>query len=140
METKKPRIEVFAFRLAYIDGELTTEQKNTAVLFGVERELARQQLCIQTIRSNLSNLDPIDGSLIISCPKLPKDTDARIGVRKDPKNPDKTQKIFGYNAVLSTSNGMPPKSIRFSQMPPYPQPNRIYKAHVCQRAGPHPAY
>ena len=103
METKKPRIEVFAFRLAYIDGELTTEQKNTAVIFGVDEELARQQLCIQTIRSNLSNLDPIDGSLIISCPKLPKDTDAKIGVRKDPKNPDKTQKIFGYNAVLTTS-------------------------------------
>jgi hypothetical protein len=29
--------------------------------------------------------------------------DARIGVRRDPQNPDKKQKIFGYNAVLSTS-------------------------------------
>jgi len=26
-----------------------------------------------------------------------------IGVRRDPKNPDKKQKIFGYNLVLSTS-------------------------------------
>ncbi len=39
----------------------------------------------------------------MSCPKLPKDTDARIGVRRDPKNPDKKEKIFGYNLVLSTS-------------------------------------
>jgi hypothetical protein len=35
--------------------------------------------------------------------KNPKDTDARIGVRHDPKNSDKLQKIFGYNLVLSTS-------------------------------------
>jgi hypothetical protein len=41
--------------------------------------------------------------MAFSCPKLPKDTDARIGVRRDPKNPDKKEKIFGYNLVLSTS-------------------------------------
>jgi hypothetical protein len=39
----------------------------------------------------------------VSCPKLPKDTCARIGVRRDPQHPDKKQKIFGYNAILSTS-------------------------------------
>jgi hypothetical protein len=44
-----------------------------------------------------------DGSITISCPKLPKDTDARIGVRRNPQNPDKKQKIFGYNLVLTTS-------------------------------------
>ncbi len=41
--------------------------------------------------------------MTICCPKLPKDTDARIGVRRNPKNPDKKEKIFGYNLVLSTS-------------------------------------
>jgi len=100
---KKPKIELFAFRLAFSDGEITTEQKNTAILFGVEDELAKQRLCIHTIRSNVSNINPVDGSITIRCPKLPKDTDARIGVRRDPKNPDKKQKIFGYNLVLSTS-------------------------------------
>ena len=29
--------------------------------------------------------------------------DARIGVRRDPKNPAKKQKIFGYNMIFSTS-------------------------------------
>jgi len=29
--------------------------------------------------------------------------DARIGVRRNPQNPDKKEKIFGYNLVLSTS-------------------------------------
>jgi hypothetical protein len=100
---KKPKIELFAFRLAFSDGEPTEEQRNTAILFGVEEELARQHLCINTIRSNVSYVDPNDGSITICCPKLPKDTDARIGVRRNPKNPDKTEKIFGYNLVLSTS-------------------------------------
>jgi len=41
--------------------------------------------------------------MTMSCPKLPKDTDARIGVRRNPQNPNKKEKIFGYNLVLSTS-------------------------------------
>jgi hypothetical protein len=102
-DVKKPKIELFAFKLAFADGELTEEQKNTAILFGVEKELAKQELCIHAIRSNVSTINFEDGSITICCPKLPKDTDARIGVRRDPQDPDKKQKIFGYNAVLSTS-------------------------------------
>ena len=124
-DVKKPKIELFAFRLAFADpavgatadsakvattaglaesaGELTEEQRNTAILFDVEEQLSKQHLCIQTIRSNVSSINFEDGSITIRCPKLPKDTDARIGVRRDPKNPDKKQKIFGYNLVLSTS-------------------------------------
>lgn len=102
-EVEKPKIELFALKLAFSDGELTQEQKNTALLFGVQQELDRQHLCIQSIRSNIFAINPDDGSLTLRCPKLPKDTDARIGVRQDPKDPDKKQKIFGYNAILSTS-------------------------------------
>ncbi|MFH1991799.1 MAG: hypothetical protein ABIK98_05245 [Pseudomonadota bacterium] len=102
-EIKKPKIELFAFHLAFADGELSEEQKNTAILFRVEEELQKQQLCLQTIRSNVSGINFDDGSITICCPKLPKDTDARIGVRRNPKNPDKKEKIFGYNLVLSTS-------------------------------------
>ena len=102
-DVKKPKIELFAFRLAFSDGELTEEQRNTAILFRVEDELAKQQLSIQTIRSNISDINTDDGSITIRCPKIPKDTDARIGVRRNPKNPDRKEKIFGYNLVLSTS-------------------------------------
>ena len=102
-DVKKPKIELFTFRLAFADNELSEERRNTAILFGVEEELAKQHLCIQTIRSNILDINPDDGSVTIRCPKLPKDTDARIGVRRDPQNPDKKQKIFGYNLVLSTS-------------------------------------
>jgi len=102
-EIKKPKIELFAFRLAFTDGEPTEEQNNTALLFDVKEGLDKQQLCINTLRSNVSNVNFDNGTITISCPKLPKDTDARIGVRRDPKNSDKLQKIFGYNLVLSTS-------------------------------------
>ena len=102
-DVKKPKIELFAFRLAFSDGEPTEEQRNTAIVFDVDQELHKQGLCIHTIRSNVLNLNPDDGSVTICCPKLPKDTDARIGVRRNPKNPDKKEKIFGYNLVLSTS-------------------------------------
>ena len=102
-EIKRPRIELFACRLAFADGKLSEEQKNTAIFFGVEDELRKQNLCIQTIRSNASTVNLEDGSVTISCPKLPKDIDARIGVRRNPKNPNKKEKIFGYNLVLSTS-------------------------------------
>jgi hypothetical protein len=102
-EVKKPKIELFASKLTFTDGDLTDEQRNTAILFGVHEELERQQLCINTLRSNVTHLNFDDGSMSIRCPKLPKDTDARIGVRRDPQQPDKKQKIFGYNLVLTTS-------------------------------------
>jgi len=31
------------------------------------------------------------------------DLTGQVGVRRNPQNPDKKEKIFGYNAVLSTS-------------------------------------
>jgi hypothetical protein len=55
------------------------------------------------VETNVTAINPDDGSITICCPKLPKDTDARIGVRRNPQNPDKKQKIFGYNLVLTTS-------------------------------------
>jgi len=45
----------------------------------------------------------LDGAMTMTCPKLPKDKDARIGVRRHPLYPDKKEKIFGYNAIISTS-------------------------------------
>ena len=77
VDVNKPRIELFAFKLAFADGKSTEEQRNTAILFGVDEELDKQHLCINTIRSNVTNIDFSNGSMTICCPKLPKDTDAR---------------------------------------------------------------
>jgi hypothetical protein len=102
-EVQKPKIELFAFKLAFSDAEPTLEERNTAILFGVKDELDRENLSIKTLRSNVIGLDVDSGSITIACPKLPKDRDAKIGVRRNPQNADKKEKIFGYNAVLSTS-------------------------------------
>ena len=102
-EIKRPKVELFACKLAFSDGDMPIGQRNTAILFGVNEELERQNLCIETLRSNVTDVNSDDGSITIKCSKLPKDMDARIGVRNDPKNPDKKEKIFGYNLVLSTS-------------------------------------
>jgi hypothetical protein len=99
----KPKIELFSCRLAFSDGSPTQEQLNTASFFGLKEELDREHLVINTLHSNVLGIDLETGNLTIRCPKFPRDTDARIGVRRDPQNPDRKQKIFGYNAVLSTS-------------------------------------
>jgi len=102
-DIKKPQIELFAFKLSFCDGNPTREQKNTACFFGVENILEEQHLCINTIRSHIIHVGPIDGSITIRCPKLPKDVDAKMGVRRNPQNPNKKQKIFGYDGIYTTS-------------------------------------
>ena len=93
-DVEKPKIELFSFRLAFSGGEPTQEQINTAILFGVKDELDRQQLCIQTIRSYMTEID-LDGAMTMGCPKTPKDTDARIGVRRHPLYP----KTFEFSKI-----------------------------------------
>jgi len=100
---KRSKIEVVALKLVVAEEHLSSAQVNTALLFGVHEELTKQGLCIKTVRSNIATIDTFNNSAAICCPKLPKDTDARIGVRRDPQNANKKQKIFGYNLVISTS-------------------------------------
>jgi hypothetical protein len=102
-EIKRPKVELFACKLVFSDGDIPLEQRNTAILFGVNEELEKQDLCIKTLRTNVTHVNAVEDSVTIRCPKLPRDMDARIGVRRNPQNPDKKEKIFGYNLVLSTS-------------------------------------
>jgi len=100
---KPPKVEVLSMKLGYADGNLSQNQINTALLFGVKEELDKHGIFINVIRSNLFEVDLCEGHAKFCCPKIPKDTDARIGVRRDPQNANRKQKIFGYNLVLSTS-------------------------------------
>ncbi|MBU4078555.1 transposase [Patescibacteria group bacterium] len=97
----KPKVELLTLSLKIAD----PEQRNPfSKIFGVEEELQSQGLDVAIKRINFHSisLDQID-SFFFRCPKLPSDTEARIGVRRNPKNPDKLEKIFGYNAILNTS-------------------------------------
>ncbi len=99
---KNPKFEVLCLKLRHIDEKPTIEQNQTAMLFNVVEELDKHGLFIDTIRSNITEINLDSGDVILRCPKLPKDTDAKIGVKRNPQNGRK-QKIFGYNLVLSTS-------------------------------------
>jgi hypothetical protein len=80
-------------------------------IFGVQEALKPHGLDVSVKKINFHsiNLDPIDSFSVASrtdffrCPKIPSDQEARIGVRRNPKNPDKVEKVFGYNAVMATS-------------------------------------
>ncbi|MCK5784030.1 MAG: hypothetical protein KAH06_06255, partial [Desulfobacterales bacterium] len=102
-KVKRAKIEVIALKLALAEGTPTLEQKNTAILFGVQKELEKHGLCLKIIRSKIAAFNTCEHTATFSCPRIPKDTDAKIGVRRNPQNAKKKQKIFGYNAVISTS-------------------------------------
>jgi hypothetical protein len=99
-DVQKPKVELMTLSLKVADPE---ERNPFSKIFGVEEELQEQGLDVAIKRINFHSisLDPID-SFFFRCPKLPSDTEARIGVRRNPKNPDKVEKIFGYNAILTT--------------------------------------
>jgi len=76
-------------------------------IFGLEKDLQSAGLDLVAKRGVLTKIvtgdDTHSDSFFFRCPKLPSDLDARIGVRRNPQNPAKKQKIFGFNAVIDTS-------------------------------------
>jgi len=100
-DAQKPKVELMSLNLKMADPENPSPFNR---IFGVEEELKKHGVDITIKKINFHNisLDQID-SFFFRCPKLPSDLDARIGVRKNPKNPDKLEKIFGYDAIISTS-------------------------------------
>lgn len=100
-EIQKPKVELMALSLKIADPEQPSPYNK---IFGVEEELKAHGLdvIVRKINFHSISLDQID-SFFFRCPKLPSDRDARIGVRRNPKNPDKVEKIFGYDAIFTTS-------------------------------------
>jgi len=107
-EIPKPKVELLTLSLKIADPE---KPSPFSKIFGVEEELKPHRLDVSVRKINFHsiNIDQIDsffpwsGLIDFRCPKLPSDTEARIGVRRNPKNPDKVEKVFGYNAILTTS-------------------------------------
>ncbi|MEW6375268.1 MAG: transposase, partial [Thermodesulfobacteriota bacterium] len=97
----KPKVDLMTLSLQIADPE---EPNPFNKIFGVDDVLKSHglDLSVRKINFHSISLDQID-SFFFRCPKIPSDRDARIGVRRNPKNPDKVEKIFGYNAVMTTS-------------------------------------
>ena len=108
-DIKRPKITILSFTLENASDELSSLDSNNLKFFRVEDELTKLGLVLRFRESNVheilvsSFLGETPDRVRFRCPKLPYDQDARIGVRRKPSNPDKTEKIFGYNAVISTS-------------------------------------
>ena len=86
-------------------------------IFGFKEELQSAGLDLVVKRGLLTKIvmgDDTD-SFFFRCPKLPADMAARFGVRRNPQNPKRKQKIFGFDAVIDTSIELTlPVALRFS--------------------------
>ncbi len=100
---KRPKIKALTMKISTQNDSMSKNQSNTAILLGIKEQMDKQGLCLETCWSNIVELAPDLDRVVLRCPKIPTDTDARIGVRNDPKNSAGKEKIFGYNLVLSTS-------------------------------------
>ena len=100
----RPKVEVLTLALQEADPEKPSIFNQ---IFGVQEELQRQNLDLVVKRGIFTEIILGDSaktdSFFFRCPKLPHDMDARIGVRRNPKNPDRIEKIFGFNAIIDTS-------------------------------------
>ena len=108
-DIKRPKLTILSFTLENASDVLSAVDSNNLKFFRVEQPLAKLGLVLRFRESNVheilvsSFLGETPDSVRFRCPKLPYDRDARIGVRRMPSNPDKTEKIFGYNAIIATS-------------------------------------
>jgi len=101
-DVARPKVELLVLTLVQANWE---QPRILNQLFGLKEELAEAKLDLVAKRGLLHTINLADevDSFAFTCPKLPTDTEARIGVRRDPKNPNRKEKIFGFNAVIATS-------------------------------------
>lgn len=103
-DVQQPKVEVLTLTLDEADPE---EPSIFNRIFGLEKELHHAGLDLDVKRGVITKISMGESSstdsFFFKCPKLPSDREARIGVRQDPQNPNRKQKIFGFNAVIDTS-------------------------------------
>jgi len=101
---QRPKVEVLTLSLEEANPERPSIFNQ---IFGLQEELQKAGLDLVVKRGAITKIVMDDGiatdSFFFRCPKLPSDMDARIGVRKNPQNPNRKQKIFGFNAIIDTS-------------------------------------
>ena len=103
-DVKRPKVKVLTLFLKEADTEKISIFNG---VFELEKELHDAQLDLMVKRGDITKISMGDSissdAFFFKCPKLPADMEARIGVRRDPQNPNRKQKIFGYNAAIDTS-------------------------------------
>lgn len=103
-DVQRPKVELLTLSL-----EETNPEKPSLFnqIFGLKEELQSASLDLVVKRGVLTKIVMGDNthadSFFFRCPKLPADMEARIGVRRNPQNPNRKQKIFGFDAIIDTS-------------------------------------
>lgn len=108
-DIKRPKITILSLTLDSASEELSIVESNNLKFFRAEEPLSKHGLVLGFRELNVHAVsvssfisEPSD-SFRFRCLKLPYDPDARIGVHRILSNPDKIEKIFGYNAVITAS-------------------------------------
>jgi hypothetical protein len=91
-EQPRPKVEVLALTLQEADPD-TYNPFNR--IFGLEEELRAAGLDVRVKRGILTKIVLVgsDDTFYFRCPRLPSDLDAKIGVRRNPQNPNRKQKV-----------------------------------------------
>ena len=103
-DINRPKVEALCLFLKEADPEQPSIFNR---IFELEDELCKARLVLMVKRGVITRVVMSDSNssdaFFFKCPKLPADMEARVGVRRDPQNPNRKQKIFGFNAVIDTS-------------------------------------
>lgn len=107
-DVQRPKVEVLTLSLEEANPEKPSIFNQ---IFGLSEKLESAGLDLVVKRGVLTKIITGDNtksdSFFFRCSKLPSDMEARIGVRRNPQNPDKKQKIFGFDAIIDTSIELP---------------------------------
>jgi len=103
-DVPRPKVEVFSLCLHEANPDTLSILNQ---IFGLQNELQKMGLDLVPKKGVITSIaldgSPKTDSFFFRCPRLPADMDARIGVRRNPQNPDRKQKIFGFNAIIDTA-------------------------------------
>ena len=102
-DVKPPSIVACAYKLLPYNPEAFNEKEQTAKVFGVEETLLKHNLMLVSLRSNISKieLNLRDNPVYVRCPRMPYDLDAKVGYRRSKYNPNKKERVFGYQVIIS---------------------------------------
>jgi len=104
-DVKRPNVEVLTLFLKEADRAERPSVFNR--IFALEKELHETRLDLMVKKGVITRIEIRESissdAFFFRCPKLPADMEARIGIRRDPQNPNRKQKIFGFNAIIDTS-------------------------------------
>jgi hypothetical protein len=94
---KAPKVTLLEIETVPEDKASTAQCQHVATLLGLPQDEVPPLHIKWCHLSQASN-----GELVGSCPKMPSDLEAKIGVHIDTKNPDKIEEVFGYLRLKTT--------------------------------------